>query len=167
MGKSLLSQDPDRPLTHQMQAWVNAFCTTAGWNAFDACKEAKYKGADASLKVQAHRLLTNVRVRRAIEKKKQEIYGAQEATMEEVRASHRLAMAQSLKKGDLVNYSRNTEDLGKTLGAYIDRSEQLTAQIPLSLDEQEAYHKSELEKLRKARAVEVDYLGSGDCIAKG
>lgn len=117
-GITMARSDKTNVLSDQRQAFVEHYCTDANWNGAEAARMAGYSpnGADAC----AGRLLGTVSIQEAVAKKKAKIFTGIEATAEEVLRDHRLAKQISLNKCDIANFTRNNEDMGKTLALYKD-----------------------------------------------
>lgn len=123
------------------------YCTN-GFNKARAMVSAGYSPKYADTGIGLRFVFGNTRVKQAIAAKMKQIMAESEDKIEYIRQLHQAGIALSLEKGDLVNYTRNTEGLGKTYAAYIDRSMDEGSDQQRELDESQ---KSEAKLLAQLR----------------
>jgi hypothetical protein len=102
------------------------YCTS-GFNKAKAMIDTGYKESYA-MSGRGQAVYKNEQVKAAILVKMREIRNKSKDKIERIRELHEAGMALSLEKGDLVNYTRNVEGLGRTEAAYTDKVQDITDQ---------------------------------------
>lgn len=102
------------------------YCTN-DFNKAKAMLDTGYKQSYA-MSGRGQAVYKNEHVKAAILAKMKEIRDKGKDKIERIRELHEAGMALSLEKGDLVNYTRNVEGLGRTEGAYTDKFQDTTDQ---------------------------------------
>lgn len=130
-----------RKLTVKQQAWVEAMLT--GVTPTEAARLAKYPVNQA--KYRGHENTTKSYLMVKINARRAEIAKQTQITVGYIQAEHQRLAVKAEEKGDLPTATRNKELAGKTIGAYIDRTQteplapvELTDEERVKLEEQAA-----------------------------
>ena len=148
-------------LTERQRIFVDLL-PSFNWDIYQAGVEAGYKESYARTHLSGISK-TNISVSQAIDAKRVEYTqkaAAAGLTVARIREKHEQAMEMCMVDAttcrDMVNYSRNLEDLGKTIGSYIDRSQRINIDVPVapeSPQERRVWLKEQLALLDAADAA--------------
>ena len=143
---------PDIRHKETVETLAHNYCTN-GFNKARAMIDAGFAESYA-MSGRGQEVYKKTQVKAAILTKMEEIRGKSEDKIEHIRKLHEAGVALSLEKGDLVNFTRNVEGLGRTYGSYTDNinTADTTEQRKLS-------EKEELEARRIASIMLYDSTG--------
>ena len=110
----------DRPLTTKQKIYIEGILQ--GLSGVRACMKAGYKGCESTLANVASQNYKKLYIKAEIAKRRAEIEAKTDINVLYIQKEHERLARLAEGKMDLATATRNKELLGKTLGAYIDKS---------------------------------------------
>ncbi len=117
----------DRPLTIKQKTYVEGILQ--GLSGVKACMAAGYKGSETTLANVATQNYRKLYIKAEIDRRRAELEAKTDYDTEYLRKEHRRYADLAEKKADYATATRNIELIGKTFGAYIDKSVNLDLDI--------------------------------------
>lgn len=121
----------------------------SGFNKTQGLLRAGYSEQYSNTK--GHEVYKNVRVKAAILKEMAVIRAESKDKADYIRGLHEAGVQLSLEKGDLVNYTRNVEGLGRSYAIYTDKYQDSTTDTPKLTEAERDYYKKQAQGLLKLR----------------
>lgn len=115
-----MSEHSQKELTPKEEAFIQFYCSN-GFNGTKAAISAGY-GEDRARQT-AHDIVTKRYISERIEAYKKEQANKNDVTIKEVIDNARYIIEQSKEKKELNNMAKGNEQLGKTIGAFVDKTD--------------------------------------------